>query len=278
MDHDPLLSLWTISLAFDVGRYIVAAGAAYALFWIWGRDRFRHRLIKGRFPEAHHLHRELRYSASTLVIFSLIGTGIALGTSAGVFRIYDDVAARGWAYFAFTLVLLPILHDAYFYWTHRAMHHRLLYRRFHRVHHLSTNPSPWAAYAFAPGEAVVNGAFVPLVTLVLPVHVIAVFVFLAFMILRNVMGHLGLELLPRGFARHRWLVWSTTTTHHGLHHGRVASNFGLYFTWWDRAMGTTDPAYLETFDRITAANPATPLVSADPHIFGPKPARTSTTK
>jgi len=250
---DQLLSVWTTSLAFDAGRYGIVAGAAFLLFWVWGRERFRRRLVQGAYAGAADFRRELRYSALTLLIFSAIGTGMVYGTAAGIFRVYDDVAERGWLYFAFTLVALPILHDTYFYWTHRAMHHRLLYRRVHRVHHLSSNPSPWAAYAFAPAEALVQGAFVPLVALFLPVHLIAMFLFLAFMIVRNVMGHLGIELLPRGFVNHRWFGWSTTTTHHCLHHRRVGSNYGLYFTWWDRAMGTTDPRYQEAFERAASA-------------------------
>src|SRR5688500_12007889 len=169
---DQLLSVWTTSLAFDAGRYVIAAGAAFLLFWVWGRERFRRRLVQGAYAGPAEVRRELGYSALTLVIFSAIGTGMVYGTAAGVFRVYDDVAERGWLYFVFTLVALPVLHDAYFYWTHRAMHHPLLYRRVHRVHHLSTNPSPWAAYSFAPAEAIVQGAFVPLVTLLLPVHLI----------------------------------------------------------------------------------------------------------
>ncbi|MEP6859607.1 MAG: sterol desaturase family protein [Deltaproteobacteria bacterium] len=57
-----------------------------------------------------------------------------------------DVGAFGWPY-----------------WTYRAMHHPWLFRRVHRIHHLPHNPSPWAAYAFAPGEALVHALFVPLV-------------------------------------------------------------------------------------------------------------------
>jgi sterol desaturase/sphingolipid hydroxylase (fatty acid hydroxylase superfamily) len=30
----------------------------------------------------------------------------------------------------------------------------------------------------------------------------------------------------------------------------VGTNYGLYFTWWDRAMGTTDRTYEETFDAV----------------------------
>jgi sterol desaturase/sphingolipid hydroxylase (fatty acid hydroxylase superfamily) len=163
---------------------------------------------------------------------------------------YRHVAQHGWAYFALTIVFLVIAQDAYFYWTHRAMHHPLVFRWMHRVHHMSHDPSPFSAYAFAPAEAFVHAAFVPLVALWLPLHPAAVGVFLGFMIVRNVIGHLGLELFPRWFTRSRWTRWSTTTTHHTLHHRRVGTNYGLYFTWWDRAMRTTDPTYEETFDAV----------------------------
>src|SRR5262249_3233016 len=80
----------------------------------------------------------------------------------------------------------------------RAMHHPRVFRWMYRVHHRSHNPSPWAAYAFAPSEALVHAAFVPLVTLVMPVNGWALFAFLGFMIARNVLGHLGVELFPAG--------------------------------------------------------------------------------
>lgn len=244
--------MWGFNAAGDVGRYLVAAGGAFLVFWVWGRERFRDRLVHGAYAGVEHLRREIRYSLSTMIVFSLVGTSIWYGAHAGVFRMYSAVGERGWAYFAFTLVLLPIFHDTYFYWTHRAMHHRRFYRHVHRVHHLSTNPSPWAAYAFAPAEALVQAAFVPLVLLVVPIHPVAVFSFLAFMIARNVFGHLGIELLPRGFVRSRWWRWSTTTTHHAMHHARVGANYGLYFTWWDRAMGTMDATYEATFDAVSS--------------------------
>src|SRR3546814_6127611 len=42
----------------------------------------------------------------------------------------------------------------------------------------------------------------------------AIFIFLAWMILRNVMGHAGIELHPAGWVDSKWLDWLTTTTHH----------------------------------------------------------------
>jgi sterol desaturase/sphingolipid hydroxylase (fatty acid hydroxylase superfamily) len=242
-------------LAFDGGRYAIVVGAALVIFWWWGRDRFRHRLIRGSYAMASSMRRELAYSASTALIFSLVGVGLWYGTRAGIFRVAPGFGDRGWAYFLATLVLLPIFHDAYFYWTHRAMHHRALFKVVHRVHHLSTNPSPCAAYAFAPAEALVQAAYVPLIALVMPMSDVALFLFLLFMICRNVMGHLGLELFPQSFVRSRFLGVHTTTTHHAMHHHRFTGNYGLYFTFWDRLMGTMHDRYEEEFDRITSRSP-----------------------
>jgi len=242
--------VWAHMFVWDFGRYVVAAGVAFVLVWVWGRERFRPKLIQGRYPERADIRREMGYSLGTALIFSIVGTVLWFGAKVGIFRLYRSFGERSVAYFALSVVALVVIQDTYFYWTHRAMHHRCLFKHFHRVHHLSHNPSPWAAYAFAPGEALVQAAYVPLVTLVLPVHEMALFAFLAFMIARNVFGHLGVETLPAWFVRSRWSRWSTTTTHHALHHRRSDVNFGLYSTFWDRVMGTTHPRYEATFEEI----------------------------
>ncbi len=45
--------------------------------------------------------------------------------------------------------------------------------------------------------------------------------------------------------------WLTTTTHHDLHHADRRWNFGLYFTFWDRLMGTEHPDYHARFAAAT---------------------------
>jgi len=66
----------------------------------------------------------------------------------------------------------------------------------------------------------------------------------------NVMGHLGYELFPKGFASHRLFKWHNTSTHHNMHHRLVKCNYGLYFNFWDRVMSTNHPAYEESFDQV----------------------------
>lgn len=250
MQSEPL-RIWLVSFAVDLARYLLAAGPAFVIFLVWGRHRFAHRSIFGARPKLAKMLHDFRWSLSTVFLFSLVAVGTYYGARHGIFRRYADIAEYGWTWFAASILVLIVLQDTYFYWTHRAMHHPRLFKRVHRVHHVSTNPSPWTAYAFAPAEALTHAAFVPLVWLVLPLHEASVFVFLAFMIVRNVLGHLSIELYPAGFTRSRFWRWHTTTTHHALHHARFKSNYGLYFTFWDELMKTTHPAYPAAFERLT---------------------------
>jgi Delta7-sterol 5-desaturase len=245
--------VWLMILVVDSARYVLVAGLAFLVFWRWGRERFRHRLIQGDYPRVARMVHDAKWSVSTIVIFSLFGLGVHYAGRHGLLRRYADVEQYGWAWLVASVAVLVVLQDAYFYWTHRAMHHPWLYRFVHRVHHRSTNPSPWTAYAFSPAEAIVHATFVPLAWSVLPLHEGVVFAFLAIMIVFNVFGHLSMELRSPGTSRHPILGRQTTQTHHALHHRGFRWNYGLYFTFWDRVMGTEHPAYDATFERVAGA-------------------------
>ena len=247
---------WLLLFAVDALRYAIPASIAFGVFWLWKWDALAHRRIQRRRPSRNAFHREIRYSISTAVIFATVGLVTSQLERAGYLRVYHSVDDYGWPYWAASIALAIVAHDTYFYWTHRAMHHPRLFPLVHRVHHLSTSPSPWAAYAFAPLEAVTAASIVPLVLFVIPMHESALFVFLVYMIVMNVVGHLGIELYPRGFARSRWTRWYSTSTHHNLHHRDFHGNYGLYFTWWDRVMGTQHASYVDEFTRVTALTPA----------------------
>ncbi|HZD26068.1 MAG TPA: sterol desaturase family protein, partial [Alphaproteobacteria bacterium] len=70
-------------------------------------------------------------------------------------------------------------------------------------------------------------------------------------------GHCGFEVFPRGMVRSRWFGWITGVTHHDLHHQDARWNFGLYFTWWDRWMGTEHPDYVRRFETAAGDRRAT---------------------
>jgi len=125
---------------------------------------------------------------------------------------------------AFPLMIL--IHDTYFYWLHRVMHMPWLFKTFHLVHHRSTNPSPWAAYAFHPLEAIAQSLIIVIFLFTIPLHSIHLRLFFVFSLLYNVYGHLGFELYPRGFNKSRVGRWINTSTCHNQHHQFFKGNYG----------------------------------------------------
>ncbi|HZZ86968.1 MAG TPA: sterol desaturase family protein, partial [Caulobacteraceae bacterium] len=90
-------------------------------------------------------------------------------------------------------------------------------------------------------------SFVVLWPLIVPTYWTAIAVFILHQIARNTLAHSGYELMPARANGRPMFDWLTTTTHHDLHHSQASSNFGLYFTWWDRWMGTENPGYHAAF-------------------------------
>jgi Delta7-sterol 5-desaturase len=238
-----LVSAFPHILALEAGRYLVTAGLASLIIWAFWRAWFHARKIQARNACAADYRREVTASLRTALIFSLAGFGMHIAAKGGWLTIYGDFLVRGPAYFALTLAAMVIAHDAYFYWTHRVMHHPRLFRTFHWTHHKSKTPTPWTAYAFDAPEAVVTVAFVPLWAAIVPMHDLALYAFVTWQIVRNVMGHAGVELSAASGRPSRLFGWLNTTTHHDLHHQHGRSNYGLYFTWWDRLMATENPEY-----------------------------------
>jgi sterol desaturase/sphingolipid hydroxylase (fatty acid hydroxylase superfamily) len=168
-------------------------------------------------------------------------------------NVYNNINDYSKVYYAFTLIWMFFLHDAYFYWTHRAMHHPKLFRLVHLTHHKSNNPSPWTAYAFHPLEAIVEASIVPVIAFSIPTHRSAIVIYMLFQIVYNIYGHLGFEIMPKNMNRH-WLGrWFNTSVSHNMHHQYSVKNYGLWTTIWDRAFGTMHARYDETYDKATQA-------------------------
>jgi Delta7-sterol 5-desaturase len=236
----------------DTARYLVAATVMAAILAVFWQAGLAARKLQARQATGRDIRREILASLRSAVVFALLGTTVFVAARQGWITIYHGFDRAGPPYLVLSLAFMLVAHDTWFYWTHRAMHHRRLFALFHRTHHLSHTPTPWAAYSFSVPEAIVQGAFVPLFLALMPMHELAVFVFMIVQIGRNVMGHAGAEVHPAAFGPGRWLGWNNTTTHHDLHHETGRYNFGLYFRWWDKLMGTEHPDYRRKFESVAA--------------------------
>jgi Delta7-sterol 5-desaturase len=233
------------------GRYVVVAGIFFLVFYVFGKRKWLYRKIQPVLPANKDLIREFLYSTFTTVMFTGIGFLILHPKLLRPYTlVYREFSEYGPVYFILSLVLLLITHDTYFYWTHRAMHSKWSMKYVHRVHHQSTNPSPWAAFAFHPLEAIGEAGILLVAVFLFPVHMITIMAFMFFMTVYSVYGHLGWELYPKNFHR-TWIgKWVNTSVNHNLHHKRFDGNYGLYFLFWDRVMGTLRADYDITYEEV----------------------------
>ena len=238
---------WLFGMREDLGRYALFAISVWLALWVLLPGVLAGRKIREDKPAGRQLLIEFATSLRSIAIFSTVGLITFVLYRFGLLPGPKLAAGWGPAWFAVSLAGMIIGHDAWFYWTHRLIHHRKLFRTFHRRHHRSNNPSPFTAYSFDIGEAAINAAFVPLWVALIPTPWVAVDLMMLHQIVRNTIGHSGYELFPAHRDGRPLLPWLTTVTHHDLHHAQAGYNYGLYFTWWDRMMGTEHPQYLARF-------------------------------
>jgi Delta7-sterol 5-desaturase len=244
-------SFWTI-LAIVFIRYLVLASIPFLIYYVFKRNAWRFKKIQFRFPVRKDYLREIMFSILTTLIFAGVGYLVFLTPFVRYTQVYFDISIYGKLYLVISILAIIIAHDTYFYWMHRLIHHKAFYRWVHKVHHLSTNPSPWAAMAFHPLEAVLEAGIIVVVAFLFPVHPLAIAIFLLFMMVYNVYGHLGYEVYPKGFSTSSIGRWINTSVNHNMHHQYVNGNYGLYFLFWDRWMGTLRPDYDEHFQQVKA--------------------------
>lgn len=231
-------------------RYLIIAGLAFWIFYVIRRRRIMYKKIQQSLPSNKDYRREILNSLLTLLIFTVVAGIIFNPRIIPHTMIYRDIGEWGWPYLFLSFILSLVIHDTYFYWAHRLMHHPRLFKYFHLTHHKSTNPSPWAAFSFQPLEAIVEAGIVILLVFIIPIHPLALLFFMLFMTTYNVYGHLGWELFPEWLVKSPLGKWLNTSVNHNMHHKYFHGNYGLYFRFWDEWMGTTHKRYDEVMDAV----------------------------
>jgi sterol desaturase/sphingolipid hydroxylase (fatty acid hydroxylase superfamily) len=66
----------------------------------------------------------------------------------------------------------------------------------------------------------------------------------------NVYGHLGYEIAPKWFRNSIFFEFINSSVYHNLHHSKFKGNYGLYFRFWDKIMGTEHEDYVKMYDEI----------------------------
>ena len=218
--------------------YMVFASFFYWLFYLWKADTYKNYKIQQTEADPAQLKKELLYGFISLIIFTATGFIVFLLYGHGYTKIYFNIYNYSFFYLVASFILMIILHDMYFYWTHRLLHLPGWYQKIHFIHHQSTNPSPFTSLSFHPAEAIIQAAILPLIVVIIPAHPFSLFIFLIFMAYKNVRGHAGYEFTSATVRqkKRKWL--QSYSIDHNKHHLYGRGNYGLYFTIWDRLMHT----------------------------------------
>lgn len=220
---------WLLLSLIMIIRYLVLSGTFTIIC-----QRFNLRPITAGLLQQKQIKRDIYWSLISSIIFALAGTLLIIVWREGSGQIYHEIGLYPLWYLPTSLMIYMIAHDTYFYWTHRLLH-RYKFKACHSVHHESKIPTAWTSFAFHPIEAIIQAIILPALVMSVPIHWSMLVVFLVLMSLFGVMNHLGHEIYPPFLEKYLGLI---NATHHQHHHQKVNQNFGLYFNWWDKFMGT----------------------------------------
>jgi lathosterol oxidase len=229
-------------------RWLVCVGASLAVGFLtyWGMGGLVHRwFYRRRRAEARRwklqperwlnraqdrralLAGSINIGAGSVVTATFVWYVLGGGRS----MIYFDWRERGVAWLVASAILLFFAIDAGLYYSHRLLHHRLLFRHVHRFHHQFVAPTVFTTTATHPVEFFLFQAVVLVPAFVIPLHLTVYFVVLGYTYLIGMIDHVGVRV--------RWhLPLHADNGFHNEHHIYFHCNFGHHTALFDRLHGT----------------------------------------
>ncbi|PDT53883.1 desaturase [Sinorhizobium sp. NG07B] len=234
-------------LMFLFGFYATTVVTYFALGYglTWVNDRNPERKIqKGRGSDKRR-KAEIRQSLASM--FSS-----CLPLTIGLYAQQKGCAPAPWAFSWWTavplFVLCMFLYDTWFYFMHRLLHTKWLYP-LHALHHKSVAPTIWSTYSEDVLDNFLLQGFSAVIVFVIPFPPAILIGQRLFEHFNGMFGHCGFEYFASSTTRYPSPLLSTTF--HDQHHSGFRYNYGNYFSFWDRVLGTISPSYdqrVKTFE------------------------------
>ena len=135
--------------------------------------------------------------------------------------------------FGCALLTHALLVEPIYYWAHRLMHWRGVYKFMHKHHHLSVVPRPLTAVSFLWSEHVIYDVLFCLNMLIPSLMGHGSYAlwcsWIAFALdLPNAFGHLNFEVLPAWWLDSPFFPFFYNVTYHHVHHAYVNYNYALF--------------------------------------------------
>ncbi|KAG9029596.1 c-5 sterol desaturase [Tulasnella sp. JGI-2019a] len=194
---------------------------------------FNHEVMKHPKFLKNQVRLEIKTSLMTFPTIAILTLPWFIAEVRGGSRLYDSVEEYGWTYFLLSVPFYLLFTDYVIYWIHRGLHHPILYRHCHKVHHKILIPTPFASHAFHPIDGYLNSIPYHLFIFLFPLQrylYLGVFVFVN---VWTIIIH-DSDMI----SDHTLGDVINGPSHHTLHHLYFTCNYGQYFTWVDRISGS----------------------------------------
>jgi sterol desaturase/sphingolipid hydroxylase (fatty acid hydroxylase superfamily) len=193
-----------------------------------------------------NIFRSLVYGITIYSGFEVITLWAFANGYLGLFELGSPLLFWGW--FVALLILAPAIHALHFYWGHRLLHVRFVYRTIHAVHHRNVEVGPWSGLAMHPIEHAIYFSTV-VVQWLLALHPVNALFQLQITIFYALMAHTGFEKILIGR-----LSIDNNSYFHYLHHKYFECNYGgglVPFDWlFNTAHDGTEKAHIRMRKRM----------------------------
>ncbi|ETE64781.1 Lathosterol oxidase, partial [Ophiophagus hannah] len=219
-----MISLFVITNLGAIVLYFLFATLSYYLL-------FDHKLKK----HPQFLEREIKHTVSSLPLISIPTVAIFFAEVRGYSKLYSNIedSPYGWYGVIFSMFSFLFFTDTCIYWIHRFLHHKLLYKRFHKPHHMWKITTPFASHAFHPLDGFLQSLPYHVYPFLFPLHKVTYLGLYVFINIWSISIHDGDCCVP-----HLLKPIINGSAHHMDHHLYFEYNYGQYFTLWDRIGGS----------------------------------------
>ncbi|KAI8089743.1 uncharacterized protein BX664DRAFT_333789 [Halteromyces radiatus] len=254
MASDLMVSSWTqdnvyrqfltvFIIVCSGGWFFYLAAACLSYYFIFDHEMMKHpKFLKNQ------VRQEIICAVSAIPGFSILTVPWFVGEVRGYSLLYEGTpqTTQEWLYLIATIPAFLFITDMGIYWIHRFLHHPLLYKPLHKLHHKWIVPSPFASHAFHPLDGYLQSTPYHLYAYLVPMHKWLYMGMFIFVNVWTVLIHDG------NFFSHSDII--NTTAHHTVHHLYFNYNYGQYFTFWDKLGGSHRQPTAEQYDAALRNN------------------------
>ncbi|XP_063058628.1 lathosterol oxidase [Engraulis encrasicolus] len=238
-EEEPIRQILGLLVVTNLGAAVLYLGLG-TLSYVF---IFNHELMKHPQFLPNQVRREIKYAMTSLPWISIPTVALFFAEVRGYSKLYDNVhdSPLGWPGLFLSMVSFLFFTDMCIYWIHRFLHHKLIYKHFHKPHHVWKITTPFASHAFHPVDGFLQGLPYHIYPFLFPLHKLLYLGLYVCVNIWTISIHDGDYRLPRPLQ-----AVINGAAHHTEHHLAFDYNYGQYFTVWDR-IGSSyrDPPALE---------------------------------